>query len=122
MSDIDELFHMQRVLMDNVPAPHWDESMQHKITCALGSIEEAIEYINSIGRKPWRATPLPPENQLEELVDGLHFLVEQIIRSPFTWDNIMVEYRRKHLINLKRYADVAKGDLSWDDKGTKGEL
>ena len=108
--------------MEYVPNPHWDVDMQHKITCALGTIEEAIEYINSIGRKPWRPAPLPPEKQIEELVDGLHFILEQIIRSGFSWEDIVIEYKRKHAINLKRYENGAKGDYSWDDKGTKEEL
>ena len=122
MSEIEELFQMQQIIMDHVPGGDTPEPMAHQITCGLGIIEETLEYLNSIGRKPWRPQPLPPEKQIEELVDILHFYLELILRSSFDWNDIVIEYARKHAINLKRYSDGAKGDFSWDDKGTKGEL
>ena len=122
MHEMDELLEMQKLIMEAVPGGDTPKPMAHQITCGLGIIEETLEYLNSIGRKPWRPTPLPPEKQLEELVDILHFYLELILISPFDWNDIVIEYTRKHAINLKRYADGAKGDYSWDDKGEKGEL
>lgn len=119
---IEELFAMQQLIMDNVPGGDIPEPMAHQVTCGLGLIEETMEYLNAIGRKAWRPYPLPPAAQLEELVDILHYYLELVIRSQFTWEDIVEEYRRKHVINLKRYADGAKGDYTWDDKGAKGEL
>ena len=120
--EMDKLLEMQKVIMEAVPGGDTPEPMAHQITCGLGIIEETLEYLNSIGRKPWRPTPLPPDKQLEELADILHFYLELILRSPFDWNDIVIEYARKHAINLKRYEDGVKGDYSWDDKGTKGEL
>ena len=120
--EMDKLLEMQKVIMEVVPGGDIPEAMAHQITCGLGLIEETMEYLNSIGRKPWRPIPLTLEKQLEELVDILHFYLELILRSPFDWGDIVIEYKRKHAINLKRYTDGAKGDYSWDDKGTKGEL
>jgi len=119
---IEELLNLQRIIMEKVPGGDILEPMAHQVSCGLGIIEETLEYLNSIGRKPWRPTPLPPEKQLEELVDILHFYLEIILRSGFTWEEICVDFKRKHKINLQRYEDGAKGDFSWDDKGTKGEL
>jgi len=119
---IEELFSMQQVIMDHVPGGDTPEAMAHQITCGLGIIEETMEYLNSIGRKPWRPVPLPPEKQLEELVDILHFYLELILRSPFDWGDLVIEYKRKHAINLQRYEAGSRGDFSWDDKGMKGEL
>ena len=122
MKGMDELFHMQREIMEKVPGGDTPEAMAHQITCGLGIIEETLEYLNSIGRKPWRPDPLPLEKQIEELADILHFYLELILRSPFTWEDIVIEYARKHAINLKRYSDGAKGDYSWDTRAEKGEL
>lgn len=122
MSEMDELFHMQGEIMEKVPDPKWDLEMMHKITCALGTMEEALEYINSIGRKPWRPEPLPPDRQLEELCDILHFFIEQIIRSGFTWGQVVGRYKLKHVENLQRYEKGKAGDYSWDRRGEKREL
>ena len=122
MHEMDKLLERQRIIMEKVPGGDIPEAMAHQITCGLGIIEETMEYLNSIGRKQWRPTPLPPDKQIEELVDILHFYLELILRSGFTWEDIVIEYARKHAINLKRYEDGAKGDFSWDDKGAKGEL
>ena len=119
---IDELFHMQQKIMDHVPGGDIPEAMAHQITCGLGVIEETLEYLNSIGRKPWRPNPLPLDKQLEELADLLHFFLELILRSGFTWEQLTEAYTKKHAINLKRYEDGKEGDYTWDDRGEKGEL
>ena len=119
---IPQLMEMQHIIMEKVPDPHWDVNMQHILTCAFGLIEETMEYINSIGRKPWRPTVLPKEKQLEELSDILHFYLEIIIRSGFTWQEVVEAYPKKHAENLERYLKASKGDLSWDDRATKEEL
>ena len=122
MDSIQELFELQKEIMERVPGGDTPEVMAHQITCGLGVIEETLEYLNSIGRKPWRPNPLPPEKQKEELVDMLHFYLELIIRSPFDWEDIVIEYKRKHAINLKRYEKGKAGDYSWDKRGEKREL
>jgi len=94
----------------------------HQMTTGLGLIEETLEYLNSIGRKPWRPYPQPLEEQLEELTDILFYYAALILQSGFTWGEIVDEYERKHAINLKRYRDGAKGDYSWDKRSEKGEL
>lgn len=119
---MDDIFEMQREIMEKVPDPTWDLEMMHKITCALGTIEETLEYINSIGRKPWRPQPLLPDRQLEELSDILHFFVEQVIRSGFTWSQVVERYRSKHQENLQRYEKGKAGDYSWDKRAEKREL
>lgn len=122
MDSIQELFELQKEIMERVPGGDTPEVMAHQITCGLGVIEETLEYLNSIGRKPWRPNPLPPEKQKEELADMLHFYLELIIRSPFDWEDIVIEYKRKHAINLKRYEKAKAGDYSWDERGEKREL
>jgi len=119
---MDELFDMQREIMAKVPGGDTPEEMAHKITCGLGIIEETIEYLNSIGRKPWRPQPLMPDRQLEELSDILHFYIESVIRSGFSWDQVVERYRSKHAENLERYERVAQGDFSWDKRGEESEL
>lgn len=121
-NNIYELFHMQREIMEKVPGSDMPEEMAHKVTCGLGIMEETMEYLNSIGRKPWRPISLPIEKQLEELSDILHFYLELIIRSGFTWEQVFDAYKKKHRENLKRYEDGKKGDYSWDDRATKEEL
>ena len=119
---IQELFALQREIMKNVPGGDTPELMAHQITCGLGLIEETLEYLNSIGRKPWRPIPLPPEQQVEELAAVLHFYLELIIRSSFSWYDVVRAYKEKHQENLQRYEKAKRGDFSWDKKGEKEEL
>jgi len=121
MNDMDKLLEMQKVLMKHVPYRISDKTVT-QMTTGLGIIEETLEYLNAIGRKPWRPRPLHRGHQLEEVTDILFYYLELILLSGFTWDDIVIEYNRKHAINLKRYEDGAKGDFSWDDRATKKEL
>jgi len=115
------LLNLQLQLMDKVPHKV-DPKTVYQITAGLGIIEETLEYLNSIGRKPWRAIPQPREEQLEEITDILFYYLELILLSGFSWEEITQEYLRKHAINLKRYEDGAKGDFSWDKRSEKREL
>lgn len=110
---------MQSQLMEKVPSGI-PESVQEQVTCGLGIIEETMEYLNSIGRKPWRPIRLPREKQLEELVDILHFFLELILRSGFEWEQLVEGYKEKHAENLERYRKGAEGDFSWDHRGRGG--
>jgi len=122
VGSIEELFELQKEIIEKVPGGDTPELMAHQITCGLGVIEETLEYLNSIGRKPWRPIPLPPEQQVMELVDILHFFLELILRSPFSWEDIVVAYKKKHQENLQRYEKASRGDFSWDKRGEKEEL
>ena len=119
---MDKLFHMQREIMDKVPGGDIPEEMAHKITCGLGIIEETIEYLNSIGRKTWRPEPLLPSFQLEELADILHFYLELVLRSGFSWEQVVEVYRQKHRENLQRYEKGTRGDFSWNHRAERREL
>ena len=121
MHEMDKMLEMQFELMTKVPHNLPPEKVVQLVT-GKGIIEETLEYLNSIGSKPWRPNPLSREAQLEEITDILFFYLELIHQSGFSWDDIVIEYARKHAINLKRYSDGAKGDYSWDDKGEKEEL
>ena len=118
---VDELLSLQKVLMEKVPHS-LSPKVVRQITAGLGIIEETLEYLNAIGRKPWRPEPLASPFQLEEITDILFYYLELILQSGFTWEQIVEEYRRKHKINLERYERGAKGDYSWDTRATKGEL
>ena len=100
LDTMEELFSMQAQIMEKVPGGDIPEQMAHQITCGLGIIEETMEYLNSIGRKPWRPQPLPLDQQLEELSDVLHFFLELILRSGFTWEQLVERYKLKHQENL----------------------
>lgn len=119
---IQELFALQQEIMEKVPGGDVPEQMAHQITCGLGIIEETMEYLNSIGRKPWRPQPLLPSQQLEEIVDILHFFLELVLRSGFTWPQVVEVYKIKHRENLQRYEKGKAGDYSWDKRGEKREL
>lgn len=119
--DMYTLLVMQKKLMDKVPHDLPDHTV-HKITAGIGVIEETLEYLNAIGRKPWRPVPLPKEKQLEELTDIVFFLLELIILSGFSWFEIKQEYEKKWKTNISRYEAGEKGDYSWDDRATKTEL
>jgi len=118
---MEELIYLQKIIVEKAPHDIPPEIVA-QITAGVGVIEETLEYLNSIGRKPWRPQPLTRNFQLEELVDILFYYLELIILSGFSWSEIVNEYRRKHEVNLKRYEDGAKGDFSWDDRATKEEL
>jgi len=122
VDSIQELFELQKIIMERVPGGDTPEAMAHQITCGLGIIEETMEYLNSIGRKPWRPQPLPPDQQLEEIVDILHFFLELILRSSFAWPQVVERYKLKHQENLQRYEKAKAGDYSWDRRGEKREL
>ena len=119
---IQELFVLQKEIMEKVPGGDIPEDMAHRITCGLGIIEETLEYLNSIGRKPWRPQPLSPDKRIEELCDILHFFLELILRSGFTWEQLVNRYKEKYRENLQRYEKGARGDFSWNNRAEKGEL
>ena len=85
-----------------------------QLVSAYGTIEEAIEYLNSLqtGTKA---------EQLEELTDGLFFYLEQVLLSGFAWEEIETEYKRKWDVNMDRYRRAKEGDYSWD-KREEGKL
>jgi len=118
---IEDLLEMQRDLLKHVPYRISDKIVS-QITTGVGIIEETLEYLNSIGRKPWRPIALPLESQKEELVDILFYYLELILLSGFSWEEVVEEYKRKHAINLERYRKGKDGDYSWDDRATKEEL
>ena len=119
--DFSNLLVMQMSLMQKVPHEVPAEVIP-QITAGLGVIEETLEYLNSIGRKPWRPQPQPQDEQLEELVDILFFYLELIILSPFSWFQIVGRYKQKHKENLERYEKGSKGDYSWDKRSERREL
>ena len=121
MVEIDELFEMQKVLMKHVPHRISDKIVA-QMTAGMGIMEEVHEYLNSIGRKPWRPNPQPREQRLEELTDILFYYLELILLSGIDWPEIIEEYKRKHAENLQRYEKAKAGDYSWDDRATKEEL
>ena len=121
MPDMEELLEMQRVLLKKVPYRISDKVVA-QITAGLGVMEETHEYLNAVGRKPWRPHSLPKEQCLEEIVDILFYYLELVLLSGFTWSEIVEEYKRKHAENLERYERGFKGDYSWDKRGKKGEL
>ena len=122
-SPIPRLLFMQKALMDVVPHDIPPELVR-SLTAGKGLMEETLEYLNSIGTKPWRPNPLPREKQVEEMSDMLHFFLELIILSPshITWEEIVAEYPRKWKTNLERYAKGKAGNWDWDDRATKEEL
>lgn len=117
---MEELIEMQRQLMFRVPHGHViSEEHQSRVVAAVGVIEETIEYLGAIGFKSWRPIPLPADLQLEELADILHFFLELIILSGFSWAEVVAGYHKKHAVNLQRYESANKGEYSWDDRGKK---
>ncbi len=122
-TDIRELLRMQETLMENVPHGHkLDVNIQPSVVAGLGIIEEVMEYLNAIGFKSWRPTPLSGDKQIEELTDILFFYLELVITSNFTWDEVAREYSRKWGVNMERYRKAEEGDYSWDDRAEKTGL
>jgi hypothetical protein len=114
---------MQSVLMKKVPdAGRFPNNTTPTVIAALGLIEETMEYLNTLGYKSWRPNPLERKRQLEELVDQMFFLLEIIVLSGFTWEEISRGYAEKWHRNMDRYASAEKGDYSWDDRLSKKEL
>ena len=118
---LNEWEKMQRALMEKVPHDVRPD-VERIRTSVFGIIEEALEYLNSLGHKPWRPNPQPRNEQLEEFTDMFFFILELKIQSGFTWDEILTEYERKHAVNLKRYADAKEGDFTWDKRSEKRAL
>jgi len=116
---VEKLIEMQKDLMAKVPHTVRPE-VERSRTAGLGLIEEVLEYLNSLGHKPWRPNPLPREDQLEEITDCLFFYLELIILSGFTWAEIEEEYVRKHAVNLERYRRAKEGDYGWDNRSKGG--
>jgi len=120
---MEELFRKQEELMSKIPHGHVIKpEHQASVVAGLGLIEEVMEYLNAIGFKSWRPEPLPLEDQLEELTDQLFFFLEEVIVSPFTWEQVVAQYHRKHAINLQRYEDAKKGRYDWDKRKEKEGL
>lgn len=118
--DIPALLALQQQLQDKAPS-ELAPGMDAQITAGLGLIEEVLEYLSSIGRKPWRPIPQPENERLEELTDILFYYLEAVNLSGFSWEQIAQEYWRKWQVNMKRYEDGAKGDFSWDKRLQEGE-
>lgn len=102
------------IIHQNNPEWETDEALSRKVISAFGIIEESLEYINAVSQDD-------RPNQLEELTDILFFYLEQIAMSGFTLAEIEAEYKRKWVVNMKRYEDAEKGDFTWDQR-EKGEL
>ena len=118
-----QLLERQKELMTEVPHRHEiPDRIQGSVLSGLGVIEETMEYLNSIGYKAWRPSPLPRERQLEELVDILHFVLELIIYSGFTLEEIVAAYWEKSSINLDRWRRAKAGDYSWDKRAEQPGL
>lgn len=123
MGEVDKLIDMQKRLMDHIPHGHVIKpEHQGTVIAAMGLIEEALEYLNSIGFKSWRPVPLPREEQLEELTDQLFFFLEEVVFSGFSWKEVEEEYARKWNVNMERYRKAKEGDFSWDERGKKEGL
>lgn len=60
--NIDKMIESQKLLIANVEHSV-DEDNFERMKIVLNIIENAILYINSTGRKPWRATPLAKLHQ-----------------------------------------------------------
>ena len=121
MIDIEDLLGMQKALMEKVPHAI-PVNIVDQMTAGLGIMEEAHEYLNAIGRKPWRPRALSEEARLEELADIFFYYLELVLLSGFTWEQVVERYKSKHVENLERYEKGSKGDFSWDDRAGKGEL
>jgi len=120
---LENLIPYQKALMDKIPHGHKikDEHMG-SVVAVLGLMEEGHEYLNSIGVKAWRANPQPREEQLEELTDMLFFYLELVILSGFSVDEVEIEYKRKHAVNMDRYKRAEQNDYGWDTRGQKEGL
>jgi len=119
--NLESLLFKQRQLMEHVPHEISVNNI-HRLIAAKGLVEEVLEYLNSVGTKPWRPNPLPREDQLEELTDSLHFFLELIILSGFSLEEIEDCYHTKWQTNMDRYTRGKQGDYSWDDRISKTEL
>jgi len=124
LSQLDALLELQRILWSQVPKSdgYYQGVLAHRITASLGLIEETMEYLSSIGYKPWRPTPLPKEKQLEELVDQLFFYLELIMFSGFTIEQVVEGYTTKWYENMDRYRKAKQNDYSWDKRLEKEGL
>lgn len=112
---VENLMVMQNQLMKQVPHD-LPKGMDVQLTAGLGIIEETMEYLSAVGRKPWRPIPKSREEQLEEITDILFYYLELVILSGFTWEQICKEYKRKWKVNMERYEKGSKGDYSWDER------
>jgi len=63
---LEKLLGMQKQLMEKVPHGVRRE-VYSEIMCAKDIIEKSILFLTSLGHKPWRPNPLPPEFQQERL-------------------------------------------------------
>lgn len=119
--DISILLEKQKELMELVPHEISELNIR-RLIAGKGLIEEVLEYLNSVGTKPWRPEPMPYGMQLEELADQLFFWLELVAMSTFHLNDIEEKYLAKHEENLHRYEMLARGDTSWDKRLEKREL
>lgn len=123
MHSFEELLSAQDELAKLVPHGHKiTDNCLPSVVAGIGVVEETLEYLNAIGFKTWRPNPLPRGEQLEELVDILHFFLELINFSGFSWEEVEREYWRKNAINRKRWADAKVNDYQWDKRSEKENL
>jgi len=80
---------------NNLEAEEAPEELGRQLISAFGVIEETIEYLNTIGKKPRK-------EKLEEITDILFFYLELVLLGGFSWAEIEEEYIRKHAVNLER--------------------
>ena len=90
------------------------EKRSRKLISAFGVIEEILEFLDC-------ADDDRP-HKLEEITDVLFFYLESMILEGFTWEEIEVEYKRKHAINLERYRKAKEGDYLWDKRAESEKL
>lgn len=68
---------------------------------AYRTIEELSEATNTLKNKPWKQSEVPTDKLhfYEELADAFHFLVELLITSGMSADDLARIYHRKHAVN-----------------------
>ncbi len=76
-TDINKLLEMQKQLMEKVPHD-LRRDVYSDVMCVKDIIEKSLLFLNSLGHKPWRPNPLPPDmqqHQLEALSHSLDVLL-----------------------------------------------
>ncbi len=85
----------------------WEGTITAELKDAvLALADEQHEMLRELNWKPWKKTQKTVDRQrvCEELIDALHFLLQQMALLDMTSDQIFVEYMKKKRINQARQA------------------
>ena len=104
---LSKIFRLQGELAGMMDTSRYPTSEEERVSAlCTAMIHEAVELQRTTNWKWWKKnTEFNKKEACEELIDVWHFVIQAAIELEMSPKDILVEYERKHAINVKRQKD-----------------